>query len=359
MPDLIKPILRVNGVPILLAAAQQPMVSYDETGMVTDRSARGVLVPSRRNLTRAFTCKTVTYTWPDAYAIKALVEGQCAAASFDASPFTLNRALNGTVTGSLSANAATYMSPPASLSTSSGSSLAWSNAAISGWLASQLGCTISFWFRMTANGASYPIVTVSKSGASDAGLVVGWTAGGGVTFSYPTVASLSGTLAINGDWHMVTAVARDTSMSRYSTASLYVDGVLQSSGGAALSGFLYPTRDTLTIGPLPASTSCGLDDLVVYPFPLTDAQVMGMYLSQTANAASSSGPTSVAPREQQTARFAPQIWVSGDAIGDAMLAVGRVTGTSLQNAHRDPVTGELLTNGMTLDLAFYEAGAPR
>lgn len=359
MPDLIKPMLRVNGLPIAISAAQPPMVSYDETAMVTERSARGVLVPSRRNLTRVLTAKTAPYTWPDAYAIKALVEGQAAAASFDSAAFALNRAVNASITGNMGLNTASFISPPSSLSAAAGASMVWSNASIGAWLASSLGCTICFWINMPNNGSGFPIVTLSKSGASDGGLVVSWTAGGGLTFSYPSMAAISANLPINGDWHLVTAVARDTSMSRYNTLSLYVDGVLQSAGGAPLSGFLYPSRDTLQVGPLPSGTSCGLDDLLVYPFPLTDAQVAGMYLSQSINAPSSAGAKSPTPGEQHTARYAPQVWVSGDGIGDAMLAVGRVVGTQLQAVHRDPVTSELLVNGMTLDLSFYEAGAPR
>lgn len=357
MPDLIKPILRVNGIPLRLAAAAVPNVTFDEIQLVTERSARGMMLGSRRGVVRAITCKTLPYIWPEAHCIAALVEGMGAACSFDT--LQLNRAMVGTGTAGWGTTTADYFSQPSCLqSSASGGTVTWSNAAASAWFASQLGVTVNLWFKISTD-AAFTFFTMSKSGAGDAGITCTRSAGSTITLSCPGVGVLTGTQVANSDWHMLTCVLRDTTQSSYKQMSLYVDGVLKASTPSTSSAFIYPQRDTFVLGPTPASgNTLRLDDLVVYPFPLTDTQVSGLFQSQSINAASGPAVTVPTPREVATARLLPQVWVSGDGVSDPMAMVGHVVGMQVQPSHRDPVTSALVTNAMVLDLQFMEAPVP-
>lgn len=365
MTDYTAPALRVNGIPIRCnAAGGGPTMLWEAIGESNDRTVSGMLAKTRRGLKRSCTAKTVPHAWDDAANIADLIEGKAAALTYDqAAPFLLNGWCPGVITGSGIAQSvpgpgAQSMYTPSGfqITTSTTSYIQWTGLA--GLLSGPRGVTVNFWVRIpTGNpGFATTYVILYKVGGSDAGIQLQHDAGTGLTLHYGTYQVVASGAIANwaNDMHMITGVIRDTTLTTYPCMSLYFDGVLKASLALPDQPFLYNDRNAIQHGPSTSTAATRMDELVVYPFPLNDAQVAGLYASMTRNTASSTAPTSPTPLARHQVATPPRVFLSGDGISDPFYAIGKVVGGASLPVYRDPVTQALVENARTLDLQFIE-----
>jgi hypothetical protein len=355
--DYRQAMLRVNGIPLRLASSGGgPTVSWEDMAATTDRNQSGTMNKSRRASKRLITAKTAPHTWMEAAAIADLVEGKGVATGFDEpSPYMLNSWRPGTLIGTGTALQTTSYYLPDSLALPSGSAAQVQFTAMGGVISGPYGLAINMW-SLQGGAGEVDWVTLTKTGGLDGGIMLYHPAGTNVGLKYGTVQTVtSANKTWGSDWHMITGVIRDTTATSYPGMSLYFDGVPVASAALPAQPFIYNDRDILLLGSAITTTNAGtIDELTVYPFPLSDTQVAGLYAAMSNNAATGIGPSVPVPYNQHKVRTLPRVLLSGDGLGDTFYAIGHVVGAASMASYRDPVTGGLLTNARTLDLQFME-----